>query len=156
MFHKKGISQSVKGKNDITSTNTGNTLTQSKVSTSQPIKSVAITPITTKENKSILSVTQKQVSKDTPILKPSMPLPKKEEIVPIGASHKLDKLEIPKSGPLNRIKNGKDIPVTIKGPRRQRSSRFHITEPVNLEKLSAFKGFKFISLFISLFRCYSF
>ncbi|KAJ8331263.1 serine/threonine-protein phosphatase 2A 56 kDa regulatory subunit delta isoform [Batrachochytrium dendrobatidis] len=55
--------------------------------------------------------------------------------------HKVDKLEVPKSGALNRIKNGagKDIPVSTKAPRRQRSSRFHITEKVELEKLPVFK-----------------
>ncbi|KAJ1344474.1 hypothetical protein BSLG_001034 [Batrachochytrium salamandrivorans] len=54
---------------------------------------------------------------------------------------KADKLEVPKSGALNRMKNavGKDMPVSTKAPRRQRSSRFHITEKVELERLPAFK-----------------
>eukprot|EP00842_Homolaphlyctis_polyrhiza_P004397 jgi/Hompol1/4959/HPOL_001891-RA len=52
---------------------------------------------------------------------------------------KVDKLEVPKSGAINRMKNQKDIPVATKAPRRQRSSRFHITERVELEKLPAFK-----------------
>ncbi|KAI9209749.1 phosphatase 2A regulatory B subunit-domain-containing protein [Polychytrium aggregatum] len=48
--------------------------------------------------------------------------------------------EIPKSGPLNRLKNGpKDTIPVSKAPRRQRSSRFHVTERVELEKLSNFK-----------------
>ncbi|KAH9268918.1 hypothetical protein BASA83_009051 [Batrachochytrium salamandrivorans] len=34
---------------------------------------------------------------------------------------------------------GKDMPVSTKAPRRQRSSRFHITEKVELERLPAFK-----------------
>ncbi|KAI8927674.1 phosphatase 2A regulatory B subunit-domain-containing protein [Entophlyctis helioformis] len=50
------------------------------------------------------------------------------------------KLEVPKTSALNRMKGGKDnIPVTTKAPRRQRSSRFHVTERVELEKLPAFK-----------------
>ncbi|KAJ3044123.1 Serine/threonine-protein phosphatase 2A 56 kDa regulatory subunit gamma isoform [Rhizophlyctis rosea] len=48
--------------------------------------------------------------------------------------------EIPKSGPLNRIKNSpKDTIPISKTPRRQRSSRFHVTERVDLEKLANFK-----------------
>ncbi|KAF9949964.1 hypothetical protein BGZ72_008281 [Mortierella alpina] len=44
--------------------------------------------------------------------------------------------EIPKSGPLNRMKNQPldAIPIS-KTPRRQRSSRFHVTERVTLEPL---------------------
>ncbi|KAG0201609.1 Serine/threonine-protein phosphatase 2A 56 kDa regulatory subunit delta isoform [Mortierella sp. GBA30] len=44
--------------------------------------------------------------------------------------------EIPKSGPLNRMKNQPidAIPIS-KTPRRQRSSRFHVTERVTLEQL---------------------
>ncbi|KAI9358579.1 phosphatase 2A regulatory B subunit-domain-containing protein [Zopfochytrium polystomum] len=48
--------------------------------------------------------------------------------------------EVPKSGPLNRLKNSpKDTIPISKTPRRQRSSRFHITERVELEKLNGFK-----------------
>ncbi|KAI8801527.1 phosphatase 2A regulatory B subunit-domain-containing protein [Cladochytrium replicatum] len=44
--------------------------------------------------------------------------------------------EVPKSGPLNRLKNTpKDAIPISKTPRRQRSSRFHVTERVELEKL---------------------
>eukprot|EP00158_Paraphelidium_tribonemae_P005414 Partr_v1_DN27321_c0_g1_i8_m46381 putative Protein phosphatase 2A regulatory B subunit (B56 family) len=48
--------------------------------------------------------------------------------------------DVPKSGPINRLKNApKDsIPIS-KTPRRQRSSRFHVTEKVELEKLPAFR-----------------
>lgn len=51
-----------------------------------------------------------------------------------------DNKEVPKSGPINRLKNSpKDsIPVS-KVPRRQRSSRFHASEKVELEKLPTFK-----------------
>ncbi|KAF9111910.1 Serine/threonine-protein phosphatase 2A 56 kDa regulatory subunit delta isoform [Mortierella sp. AM989] len=46
--------------------------------------------------------------------------------------------EIPKSGPLNRMKNApKDAIPISKTPRRQRSSRFHVTERVTLERLAA-------------------
>ncbi|RKO97493.1 hypothetical protein CXG81DRAFT_14637, partial [Caulochytrium protostelioides] len=56
-----------------------------------------------------------------------------------GPHHDANK-EIPKSGPLSRLKNTpKDgIPIS-KTPRRQRSSRFHVTERVELEKLPSFK-----------------
>ncbi|KAJ1566305.1 Serine/threonine-protein phosphatase 2A 56 kDa regulatory subunit delta isoform, partial [Cladochytrium tenue] len=59
-----------------------------------------------------------------------------------GASHKPSELgrEVPKSGPLGRLKNSpKDSIPLSKTPRRQRSSRFHVTERVELEKLSCFK-----------------
>ncbi|KAI8905698.1 phosphatase 2A regulatory B subunit-domain-containing protein [Powellomyces hirtus] len=56
-----------------------------------------------------------------------------------GPGHKADK-EVPKSGPLNRLKNTpKDTVPVSKVPRRQRSSRFHVTERVELEKLPGFK-----------------
>lgn len=48
--------------------------------------------------------------------------------------------EVPKSGALTRIKNmPKDSAPVNKSPRRQRSSRFHVTERVELEKLMGFK-----------------
>lgn len=49
----------------------------------------------------------------------------------------------PKAGPLNRLRNAgpKDtIPIVGKSPRKQRSSRFHVTEKVDLEKLPNFNG----------------
>ncbi|KAF9117445.1 hypothetical protein BGW39_002168 [Mortierella sp. 14UC] len=46
--------------------------------------------------------------------------------------------EMPKSGPINRMKNSpKDAIPISKAPRRQRSSRFHVTERVTLERLQA-------------------
>ena len=52
--------------------------------------------------------------------------------------------EVPKSGALNRLKTTpKDAIPISKTPRRQRSSRFHVTERVELEKLVSFKGFYF-------------
>jgi hypothetical protein len=49
--------------------------------------------------------------------------------------------DIPKTGALNRLKNApKDqIPIS-KAPRRQKSSRFYVTEKVQLERTSAFEG----------------
>ncbi|KAG9321291.1 hypothetical protein KVV02_000537 [Mortierella alpina] len=49
--------------------------------------------------------------------------------------------EMPKSGPLNRMKNQPldAIPIS-KTPRRQRSSRFHVTERVTLEPLQMLDG----------------
>jgi serine/threonine-protein phosphatase 2A regulatory subunit B' len=54
--------------------------------------------------------------------------------------HNQHNKEIPKNGPINRIKNAsKDtIPIAV-GPRRQHSSRFHVTEKIELEKLVGFK-----------------
>ena len=49
--------------------------------------------------------------------------------------------EVPKSGTISRLKNApKDLIPLSKTPRRQRSSRFHVTERVELEKLPNFKG----------------
>lgn len=48
----------------------------------------------------------------------------------------------PKAGPLNRLRGGpKDtIPIVGKTPRKQRSSRFYVTERVDIEKLPNFMG----------------
>lgn len=47
----------------------------------------------------------------------------------------------PKSGPINRIKNAQKDSIPInKTPKRQRSSRFHVSEKVELEKLANLKG----------------
>lgn len=51
--------------------------------------------------------------------------------------------EVPKSGPFNRLKQNatgapKDTLPVMKSPRKQRSSRFHITEKIELEKLPNF------------------
>ncbi|KAG5456120.1 MAG: phosphatase 2A regulatory B subunit-domain-containing protein [Olpidium bornovanus] len=51
-----------------------------------------------------------------------------------------DAKEMPRSGPINRLRNApKDVIPISKSPRRQRSSRFHVTERVELEKLPSFK-----------------
>lgn len=43
------------------------------------------------------------------------------------------------SNPLNRLRGPKDtIPIVGKTPRKQRSSRFHVTERVDIEKLAGF------------------
>ncbi|KAI1319704.1 hypothetical protein EDD11_003398 [Mortierella claussenii] len=48
----------------------------------------------------------------------------------------LGEKEVPKSGPINRMKNApKDAIPISRTPRRQRSSRFHVTERVTLERL---------------------
>jgi serine/threonine-protein phosphatase 2A regulatory subunit B' len=46
-----------------------------------------------------------------------------------------------KTGPIAKIKNAKDTLPISKTPKRQKSSRFHITEKVELEKLPNIKGF---------------
>ncbi|CAG8728770.1 3850_t:CDS:10, partial [Funneliformis caledonium] len=59
---------------------------------------------------------------------------------PAGNPHKShSKEEPPKRDPLNRLKGTpKDVIPISKAPRRQRSSRFHVTEKVELEKLPNF------------------
>jgi hypothetical protein len=61
---------------------------------------------------------------------------------PASNSHKShSKEEPPKRDPLNRLKGTpKDVIPISKAPRRQRSSRFHVTEKVELEKLPNFNG----------------
>ncbi|KAF9308219.1 Serine/threonine-protein phosphatase 2A 56 kDa regulatory subunit gamma isoform [Podila horticola] len=55
--------------------------------------------------------------------------------------------EVPKSGPINRMKNSpKDAIPISKTPRRQRSSRFHVTERVTLERLQALDGKYFFTI----------
>jgi hypothetical protein len=48
----------------------------------------------------------------------------------------------PKAGQLTKLRQGPrdTIPIVGKSPRKQRSSRFHVTEKVHLEKLPAFSG----------------
>lgn len=69
-------------------------------------------------------------SKATP---PSIPTP-----VPAAAPGAMGAA----SGPMSKIKNPKDIPISSAGktPKRQKSSRFHVTERVELEKLPNLKG----------------
>ncbi|KAG0193917.1 hypothetical protein DFQ28_002565 [Apophysomyces sp. BC1034] len=57
----------------------------------------------------------------------------------VSFSHKPVERDIPKTGALNRLKNApKDqIPIS-KAPRRQKSSRFYVTEKVQLEKSPGF------------------
>lgn len=45
-----------------------------------------------------------------------------------------------KTGQIAKIKNGKDTLPVAKTPKRQKSSRFHVTEKVELEKLPNLKG----------------
>ncbi|KAF9975127.1 hypothetical protein BGZ73_001342 [Actinomortierella ambigua] len=60
-------------------------------------------------------------------------------MTPTGKS--MGEKEIPKSGPINRMKNSpKDTIPISKTPRRQRSSRFHVTERVTLERLQNLDG----------------
>jgi serine/threonine-protein phosphatase 2A regulatory subunit B' len=59
--------------------------------------------------------------------------------------------QVPKSGAIDRLKNQpKDTLPISKTPRRQRSSRFHVTERVELEKLVSFKGMCFVSFRVVL------
>ena len=51
-----------------------------------------------------------------------------------------DPKEVPKVNAINRLKSKDSTPVVNKSPRRQRSSRFHVSEKVELEKLPGFKG----------------
>jgi hypothetical protein len=47
-----------------------------------------------------------------------------------------------KTGPIAKIKNQKDTFPVTKTPKRQKSSRFHISEKVKLEPLQLIKGTK--------------
>lgn len=72
-----------------------------------------------------------------------MKAPKEQQkLHPAPQPTKIEKQEPPKGGSrINRLKGQKDIPVTSKGPRRQKSSRFQVNEErPQLEKLPAFKG----------------
>lgn len=54
----------------------------------------------------------------------------------------------PKVGPMNRLRGPKDtIPAVGKTPRKQRSSRFYVTEKVEIEKLPNFAGKCLFSFF---------
>ena len=60
-------------------------------------------------------------------------------------SHPTQPKETPPLGPLGKIKNAKDLPISAaKTPKRQKSSRFHVAERVELEKLPNLKGFLLI------------
>jgi serine/threonine-protein phosphatase 2A regulatory subunit B' len=45
-----------------------------------------------------------------------------------------------KTGPIAKMKNAKDTLPIAKTPKRQKSSRFHVSEKVELEKLPNLKG----------------
>jgi hypothetical protein len=56
-------------------------------------------------------------------------------------THPTQSKATPPLGPLGKIKNAKDLPISVKTPKRQKSSRFHVAERVELEKLPNLKGF---------------
>jgi serine/threonine-protein phosphatase 2A regulatory subunit B' len=74
-------------------------------------------------------------------------LPKQEQ-PSIAVSH-VEK-QAPKTGPIAKIKNAKDTIPIAKTPKRQKSSRFHVSEKVELEKLPSFKGRSFIIVDVPL------
>ncbi|KAJ3088273.1 Serine/threonine-protein phosphatase 2A 56 kDa regulatory subunit delta isoform, partial [Quaeritorhiza haematococci] len=105
-------------------------------------------------NTNTSSATSKDKSKDTTksasAFKKDDTSPKMDTVAgAVAASHRPQDVnnaagagtrEVPKSGPLNRLKNSpKDTIPISKTPRRQRSSRFHVTQRVELEKLAGFK-----------------
>lgn len=60
---------------------------------------------------------------------------------PKKATEEVKPKEVPKSGPLSRLKGAKDtapVNTIVRVPKRSRSSRFHITERAELEKLPSF------------------
>ena len=68
---------------------------------------------------------------------------RKDEMMAIDSTTSIGSTkEVPKaSSTISRLKNTpKDTIPISKAPRRQRSSRFHVTERVELEKLAGFKG----------------
>lgn len=74
-------------------------------------------------------------------LAPGPQPPRKDESLAMDTNGSNGK-EVPKAASINRLKNAakEGLPIS-KAPRRQRSSRFHVTEHVELEKLAGFKGF---------------
>lgn len=88
---------------------------------------------------------QTQPTSPTPpivVVSPSQEVPSTSEVIqrtsliPVGDAS-------PRSQSLNRLRNStpKDtIPIAGKPPRKQRSSRFHVTEHVEIERLPSFAG----------------
>ncbi|KAI9355737.1 phosphatase 2A regulatory B subunit-domain-containing protein [Zopfochytrium polystomum] len=58
----------------------------------------------------------------------------------VGSKQTEASREVPKSGSISRIKNSPKDMIPLSKTKRQGSSRFHITERVELEKLNSFKG----------------
>lgn len=58
----------------------------------------------------------------------------------------------PRANTLNRLRSGPrdTIPIVGKPPRKQRSSRFVVTEKVDIERLAPFTGWFFFSTFLSI------
>jgi serine/threonine-protein phosphatase 2A regulatory subunit B' len=57
----------------------------------------------------------------------------------------------PRTSPLNRLRGPKDtIPIVAKPPRKQRSSRFVVTEKVEIERLAPFLGLSYPFSILSL------
>ena len=61
----------------------------------------------------------------------------------------------PRAGPLNRLRGTpKDtIPIVGKTPRKQRSSRFYVSDKVEIEKLPNFQGQSFLESRSPLLTC---
>lgn len=58
----------------------------------------------------------------------------------------------PRTSPLNRLRGPKDtIPMVVKPPRKQRSSRFVVTEKVEIERLPPFMGLSYPLFFSVLY-----
>lgn len=53
--------------------------------------------------------------------------------------HYKNERDLPKAGPINRLKNA-PITTVNKSPRRQKSSRFYTKEKVYLERTPGFNG----------------
>ncbi|KAJ3194095.1 Serine/threonine-protein phosphatase 2A 56 kDa regulatory subunit delta isoform [Irineochytrium annulatum] len=139
--------------NASTTTSNSNITTPAAKATSTNKIAAAPTPVQPKPDRSPpLKPKESAAAKPVAPVKPEAVLPSgpplnnmpKEMLKVAGgaAAHKPapDNREMPKSGALNRLKNSpKDAIPISKTPRRQRSSRFHVTERVELEKLVSFK-----------------
>lgn len=89
------------------------------------------------------------------IKRPTVPTPTPASVTNNnnGVSFMQHVKDVPKTGPLHhRLKNAPidQIPIS-KAPRRQKSSRFYVTEKVQLEPTPAFHGKKKPPLYIFIY-----
>ncbi|KAJ3053096.1 hypothetical protein HK097_005039 [Rhizophlyctis rosea] len=148
------LSRSKSGSDASSTSTSSSSSTVPKITTSNKVAAAPAPSSTQKQEKPLVSPKDTK-PKEIPL--PSKLLPAKAEetkmenggpsspttaagIGAVGHPPRPGDKEIPKSGPLNRLKNQpKDTIPISKTPRRQRSSRFHVTEKVDLEKLANFK-----------------
>ncbi|KAI8816176.1 phosphatase 2A regulatory B subunit-domain-containing protein [Fimicolochytrium jonesii] len=133
----KGLKNRVLSRNKPSDSNDSQTPSKSTA----PNKVAAATVVAPhKPEKLAAGAPKEKLPKEPPIITTRKEDTTKMDLQTSTGAHKGGDKEIPKSGPLNRLKNTpKDTVPISKAPRRQRSSRFHVTERVELEKLPGFK-----------------